>query len=74
MIVDVREITVSRKFVPRAGTAVGIVIGYGLDDRGVRVPVPVRSRMSTTLSPTEFLFAFYCFGDYLPALLAMSSK
>jgi hypothetical protein len=33
-----------------ADSAVGIVTGYGLDDRGVRVGVPVGSRIFSTSS------------------------
>jgi hypothetical protein len=46
----------------RRGSTVGIVIGYGLDDRGVGVQIPVGSRIFTSpchpykiLSPPSLL-------------------
>jgi hypothetical protein len=44
-------------------SSVGIVTGYGLDDRGVGVRVPVGSRIFSEVHPTSYPMGT---GSYFP--------
>jgi hypothetical protein len=46
----------SSRFMQRRGSAVGVATGYELDDKGVRVQVPVRSIIFTSPHPSDWLW------------------